>query len=258
MTAPEPAGPSYTYRPPIGPQPLADVRLALPDPPPPGRIRQSVFLVLLVIVTLAGGAGGYLLAYAPGGATPAAGAHATGPARLVPSPGPSPAPTRPGDGAALHAKLIPAPAGARILDDGTPGDVYDLEAYTSCCLKGGQSDRWYVNARGFEFMTNRRWISGSVTYEVQLLKFATSTGATSQQRAAMSDSAESKDVSAHFGVTGVPGAEGFTFNYSDGTDETAMVARVGDVVVRVFAHATFAPGRATATALLRRQLARLR
>lgn len=259
-----PAGPGpqrkpYRYTPPIGPQVLAPVSVVEGRTGPAGRIRLSVFLIVLAIVTLGAGAGGYLVARSPDTTSRVTAARTPTPtpaAPLTAAPARSPEQTTSAQRTALMARLVKAPSGAQVLDPGGDRGVFDLDAFMDCCYSGSPSERDYLLARQFQLMAQRTWASGGTGYTVQLVKFASASGAHGHELNTDSAYAGDRRLKTHFTVPGTS-AQAYQGTTRSGHHALYLVGRSGDTVVLIFAVAATAPDKATVEALLRTQLGRL-
>ena len=253
----EPWRKPYAYTPPIAPQVLAPVSVEQPRSGPPGRIRLSVFLIMLAIVTLGSGAGGYLVAHAsPATTTPAVTPSATPPGPLTVAPARTPEQTTSAQRSALLGRLVKAPRGAQVLDPGGSHGVFDLDAFMSCCYATSSSERDELLARRFQLMAQRVWAISGVGYTVQLVKFASASGA--QGHELNTDYAYTGDsrLKTRFTVPGTS-AKAYQGTTRSGHHALYLVGRSGDTVVLIFAVATGTPDKAAAEALMRTQLGRL-
>ncbi len=255
----EPQRKPYAYTPPIAPQVLAPVVVEDPRTGSAGRIRLSVFLIVLAVVTLGSGAGGYLVVHSPA-ATPAPastgtpGPTATGP--LTAASPRSPEQTTSADRAALLARLVKPPRGAQVLDSGGNHGVFDLDAFMDCCYAGSPSERGFLLARRFQLMAQRTWASAGIGYTVQLVKFASDSDAQGHEMNTEFAYSGDSRFKTHFSV---PGTSAVAYQGTTKTGHHALylVGRAGDTVVLIFAVAGKTPNKATAEALMRTQLGRL-
>jgi len=264
-SASDPSAPQPYGYPPPGYQPQWPT---VPTPPPPRRVGTAAVVAIAVVAAVIGCGGGVVLGLSlHSGRAGTTATAATGGAKVavtsVPSATGSVPPTpsvAAGDGAALLAKVLPTPAGAKAVTvSGTTGGTMTLDQFVQKEFSGDQTERGRLQARDFRVAAQRDWLADGVETAVQLVQFGADSGAESFALGQVNAYAADADVTGKFTVPGATHGSGFEKSALDkaGNRRTILVAQDGSIAVYIV---VFTPGnfdRASDISLMQRQLTAL-
>ena len=273
--APLPYGyPPHGYQPPAY-QPQWP---AVPMPPAPRRVGIAAVVAIAVVAAIVGCGGGVALglsihssragtnataatgtAKATGTAAPSASGPVAGPTATGSVP-PTPSVAL-GDGAALLAKILPMPAGAKAITvSGSTGGTMTLDQFLQREYPGDQTERGRMQARDFRVAAQREWLGADgIETHIQLVQFGADTGAESFALGQLNAYAVDTDVTGTFTLSGATHGTGFEKSALDkaGNRRAILLAQDGPVVVFIFLYTPGSFDRAGDISLMQRQLTAL-
>jgi hypothetical protein len=239
------------------------VQWPVPVPPPPKRgIGLGVFIAVIIVVALVscgvGVVGGLLIR--PARTTGAAPTPSQSSIAALPSQSPLGATIGPGDGAALLAKILPVPPGAKEYDvSGSTNGVMTLDQLIHEGFGDDQTEAARLKTRGFTVAAQRNWTGADgVDVQIQLIGFAADTGAESHVLGQIGAFGRDSAVTGTFALP-VPHGNGYEKSALDSNGDRHMIllGQDGPVVIVIFLFTPGAFDRVAATDLMKRQYSAL-
>jgi hypothetical protein len=157
----------------------------------------------------------------------------------------------------LLARLLPKPLGARLVD--VRQGAMSLDAYVNDLYSGDSFEKQRIADRCFQGAASRDWISGSGQVAIWLVQFANASDARSYTLSTQQSDLSDIKKRNKYSIAGVTDSMAIEQPQLDkyGNTLTRLIADHGNVAIIMHFYVPGQVDRAAATALLRRQFAKL-